>query len=152
MTTNTPPNFLTSRKDPTPPEIPPLRPTPIEAANALGAEMARLMAELDAARQDISFLRKHADLLEAKLEVAERDANHYRKKAEYFERFSMGIANNFNTIRMLIDETQRRVDAAANRGETDTPPSQHTETPQEPATTSAVQAVESALAQIKNPS
>lgn len=109
------PSFL-SRQEPKmqQPTAPSLRqPSPLEAANELGAHLKSLMAERDAFEKDAIFHRKMIETLNARLEVAERDASHYMKKAEYFERFSMSIAANFNTIRMIIDETQRKASEMA---------------------------------------
>lgn len=84
------------------------QPSPLEAANELGAHMKALMMEREGLIKEVDFQRKMIETLNARLEVAERDLSHYVKKAEYFERFSMSIAANFNTIRMIIDETQRK--------------------------------------------
>jgi len=88
-------------------------PSPIEAANQLGASVARLLSERDSLIADLDFQRKNVETLTARLEVAERDAEHYRAKAAFFERFSMTITANFSVIRSIIDETQRKANELA---------------------------------------
>lgn len=123
--------------------------SPIEAANALGASVAQLISERDQLRNDLDFVRRHNEELVAQLSIAQRDADHYRGKAEYFERFSMRVVSNFDVIRSIIDETQRR----ANEHAKDTPTQKQEAPPEQPqsrepttdAPTSVEAAVEAAL-------
>lgn len=125
------PSFM--KKDPpmTTPAAPSLTPmSPVEAANALGNTVAQLIAERDHLREELRLSRLHNETLAATLDRAERDRDHYEGKAKYFERFSMGVVTNFNTIRMIVDDTQRKANEFA---KTDTKPAQEAP-PEAPAT------------------
>lgn len=114
---------------PNPAPLPTTPPSPVDAANALGESVRKLIAERDALIGEVDFQRKMIETLNAKLDVSERDLAHFRGKAEYFERFSMTIAANFSIIRSIIDDTQRKADALARNPEVEekAPPSPATD-------------------------
>lgn len=101
------PGFMKPRQEPTV-DTPISRPSPIEAANQLGATVAQLIAERDHLAEELRLTRLHNETLSAQLDRAEQERNHYQGKANYFERFAMAIVTNFNTIRMIVDDTQRK--------------------------------------------
>jgi hypothetical protein len=138
------PNFI-NRKEPTMPDLPTTTPhsDPVEAANALGNHVAALIAERDKLREELRLARMHNETLIATLDRAERDRDHYQGKAQYFERFSMGVVTNFNTIRMIVDDTQRK----ANEFATPPQPKPQEEAPPEASASEPLAAVERALAE-----
>jgi hypothetical protein len=144
------PNFI-NRKEPTMPDLPTTTPhsDPVEAANALGNHVAALIAERDKLREELRLARMHNETLIATLDRAERDRDHYQGKAQYFERFSMGVVTNFNTIRMIVDDTQRKANEFATpKQPQEAPPEAHT-SPEAPTTRDhgPIEAVERALAE-----
>jgi len=95
----------------------PSAPSAIEAANQLGETVARLIAERNQLVEDLRVCRLHNESLTVALDRAELDRDKYLAKAEYFERFSMAVVTNFNTIRMIIDDTQRKANDLAHQRE-----------------------------------
>lgn len=122
MTNSTPPAFI--RKDPpmttsAAPQVssPLLARNPVEAATQLGESVARLINERDNLIEDLRLVRLHNETLIAQLTQAETDRDRLAAKATFFERFSMTVVANFNTIRMIVDETQRKANDLAHQRE-----------------------------------
>lgn len=142
-------------KKPSAPQSNPLAqsvPEPTVAkAHELGNAIESMLTELERLKNEVNFHRQNADHLDMRLQNAERERDILREKADFYERFSMSIVTNFNTIRMIVDDTQRRANEAARNT---TPPPTTPPTPEpDPHLVSddAAKAIEAALAAHRDP-
>jgi capsule polysaccharide export protein KpsE/RkpR len=91
-----------------------------QAANGWEA-INKLADERRALQEELKFARERINQLEAQLDHAERGLTHYRNRYEWFQRFSAEIVANFSTIRMIVDDTQKKASAVAQGQEQPTP-------------------------------